>query len=235
MLYLCECNNMIASMKKLEVCVESLESVKAARSGGAHRIELCAALSEGGVTPSHGMIEAARRLGPEKLHVLVRARGGNFVYSADEVDCMVSDIEMCRSLGVDGVVVGALTPQGDIDLDACRRMVDAASGMQVTFHRAFDCCNRPLEALEQIIALGCTRLLTSGQQDSAEQGIDLISKLVQQAGDRIIIMPGAGVNENNAAHILNATGAREIHGSIRTGNVTDPTKVKTLISHINEK
>lgn len=222
-------------MNTLEVCVETLKSVIAARDGGAQRIELCSALSEGGVTPSHGMIEAARRLGPDKIHVLIRARGGNFVYSADEVDCMVRDIEMCRTLGVDGVVVGALTPQGDIDMDACHRMVDAASGMQVTFHRAFDCCNRPLEALEQIISLGCTRLLTSGQQDSAEQGIGLIKQLVEQASDRIIIMPGAGVNENNAAHILVATGAREIHGSIRTATVTDPIKVKQLISSINEK
>lgn len=222
-------------MKILEVCVETIESVKAARCGGAQRIELCAALSEGGVTPSAGLIEAARRLGPEKMHVLVRARGGDFVYSADEVDCMVRDIEMCRKLGVDGVVVGALTPQGDIDLDACCRMVQAAHGMQVTFHRAFDCCNRPLEALEQIIALGCTRLLTSGQQDSAGQGIDLIRQLVEQAAGRIIIMPGAGVNENNAAHILAATGTTEIHGSVRTGLTTDPTKVKSLISSINEK
>lgn len=221
-------------MKILEVCVESIESVKAARRGGAQRIELCAALSEGGVTPSAGLIEAARRLGPGKLHVLVRARGGDFVYSNDEVDCMVRDIETCRTLGVDGVVVGALTPQGDIDVDACRRMVEAASGMQVTFHRAFDRCNRPLEALEQIIALGCTRLLTSGQQDSALQGTGLIRQLVEQAAGRITVMPGAGVNEENAARILDATGATEIHGSIRTGLITDPNKVKTLITRINE-
>lgn len=222
-------------MKILEVCVETIESVKAARCGGAQRIELCAALSEGGVTPSHGMIEAARRLGPEKMHVLIRARGGDFVYSNDEVDCMVRDIEMCRALGADGVVLGALTPQGEIDLDACRRMVQAARGMQVTFHRAFDLCNRPLEALEQIIGLGCSRLLTSGQQESAEQGIGLIKQLVDQAARRIIIMPGAGVNENNAARILAATGATEIHGSVRTGSTTDSFKVKSLISSINEK
>ncbi len=222
-------------MKILEVCVETIESVKAARCGGAQRIELCAVLSEGGVTPSAGLIEAARRLGPEKMHVLVRARGGDFVYTDDEVDCMVRDIEMCRELGVDGVVVGALTPQGDIDVEACRRMVEAARGMQVTFHRAFDRCNRPLEALEQIIELGCTRLLTSGQQESALQGTGLIRQLVEQAAGRIIIMPGAGVDENKAAGILAATGATEIHGSIRTGLTTDPIKVKSLITSINEK
>lgn len=225
-------------MKFLEVCVETIQSIINAKAGGAYRIELCSALSEGGITPSYGMIKTARTLGPEKLHVLIRPRGGNFVYTPTEVECMIKDIEKCKELGVDGVVIGALTEKGDIDIDACKLMMQAAEGMQVTFHRAFDCCNNPTQALEQIITLGCTRLLTSGQADSATEGCKLIKSLVNQAKGRIIIMPGAGVNENNARDILSITGATEIHGSIRSktshGLETDTTKVKSLISNINE-
>ncbi len=219
-------------MIQLEVCCERIESVVNARAGGAHRIELCSALSEGGVTPSMGLITLARRMGPPSVNVLIRPRGGDFVYSHDEVDCMTRDILACKRLGVNGVVIGALTPDGDIDMDACLAMVDAAQGMQVTFHRAFDRCRNPHEALEKVISLGCSRLLTSGQQASAVQGIDLIKELVDQADGRIIIMPGAGVDEGNAAHILTATGAREIHGSLRSGTVTDINKVKSLIHNV---
>lgn len=225
-------------MKILEVCVESLESVSNARAGGAHRIELCQALSEGGVTPSIGLVEAARKMGPEKMHVLIRPRGGDFVYSDDEFACMIRDIQECKEKGVDGVVIGALTPEGDIDVANCRKLVEAAGDMQVTFHRAFDRCNDPKKALEQIITLGCTRLLTSGQQESALEGVALIKELVAQADGRIIIMPGAGVSENNAKEIVSTTGVQEIHGSLRTmsqhGLVTDINKVTSLIQRINE-
>jgi len=227
------------NMKKFEACVESIESIINAKNGGAHRIELCSALSEGGVTPSIGLIERARTLGPEKMHVLIRPRGGDFVYNNHEVECMINDIKYCREHKVDGVVIGALTCDGSIDMEACRKMAKAAHGMQITFHRAFDRCNNPKVALEQIISLGCTRLLTSGQKESAQEGIDLIKELVKQADGRIIIMPGAGVNEENAKHILEYTGASEIHGSLRSqiGNklVTDSNKVKILINRINEK
>lgn len=225
-------------MKILEVCVESLESVSNARAGGAHRIELCQALSEGGVTPSIGLIEAARKTGPDKMHVLIRPRGGDFVYSDDEFACMIRDIHECKRQGVDGVVIGALTPEGDIDVTNCRKLIEAAGDMQVTFHRAFDRCNDPKKALEQIITLGCTRLLTSGQQESAQEGVNLIKELVAQADGRIIIMPGAGVSENNAKEIMSTTGVQEIHGSLRSmsqrGLVTDINKVTSLIQRINE-
>lgn len=222
----------------LEVCAASLESVMAAKAGGAQRIELCSALSEDGLTPSYGMIEAARRFGPDRLHVLIRPRGGDFVYSEAEVECMVSDIRICRELGADGVVIGALTEEGDIDIEVCRRLVEAAKGMQITFHRAFDQCREPLKALKQIMTLGCHRLLTSGQAPTAMQGIPLINTLASLVNTGFVIMPGAGVNENNAAEILSKTGATEIHGSLRSmtpkGMETNPEKVRTLIQRINE-
>lgn len=222
----------------LEVCAASLESVMAAKAGGAKRIELCSALSEDGLTPSYGMIEAARRLGPDRLHVLIRPRGGDFVYSEAEVECMIDDIRICRTLGADGVVIGALTEEGDIDIEVCRRLVEAAEGMQITFHRAFDQCREPLKALKQIMALGCHRLLTSGQAPTAMQGIPLINTLVSLVNTGFVIMPGAGVNEDNAAEILSKTGTTEIHGSLRSmtpkGMETNPEKVRTLIQRINE-
>lgn len=220
-------------MNVLEVCTASLESVAAAKAGGAQRIELCSALSEDGLTPSYGMIEQARKIGPEKMHVLIRPRSGNFVYSEDEVQCMISDIHICKQLGVDGVVIGALTLDNDIDIPCCRRLVEAAEGMQITFHRAFDQCRKPLEALEDIISLGCHRLLTSGQKPSAVEGIPLLHQLVTLADERLIIMPGAGVNEDNAHIILEKTGAKEIHGSLRSmtnhGMETDVDKVRKTV------
>lgn len=219
----------------LEVCAASLQSVAAAKEGGAHRIELCSALSEDGLTPSYGMIKKAREIGPEKMHVLIRPRGGDFVYDEDEVQCMISDITICHRLGVDGVVIGALTAEGEIDIPTCQRLVDAAQGMQITFHRAFDQCKHPLKALEQIISLGCHRILTSGQAPSAMEGLSLLHTLVTLADKRIVIMPGAGVNENNARDILERTGADEIHGSLRSlinGKMeTDPSKVKKLLEN----
>ena len=221
----------------LEVCTATLESVLAAKAGGAQRIELCAALSEEGLTPSYGLIKAARRLGPPRLHVLIRPRGGDFVYSEAETQCMIDDIGMARQLGADGVVIGALTPEGDIDLQLCQRLVQAAEGMQVTFHRAFDACRTPQQALEQIIALGCHRLLTSGQSKSALDGVEMLRALVRQSRGRIVIMPGAGVSEANAQQILAATGATEIHGTIRSmtprGLETDAAKVRAIMQQIN--
>lgn len=221
----------------LEVCTATLESVIAAREGGAQRIELCSALSEDGLTPSYGMIKAAREVGPERLHVLIRPRAGNFVYSDIEAACMIDDIKMCRNLGVDGIVVGALTTDNDIDIPLCRKLIEAAEGMQITFHRAFDVCRNPLQALEQIIDLGCHRLLTSGQAPTAHEGIPLLKDLVTLSAGRIIIMPGAGVNEGNARQILEATGANEIHGSLRSptpnGMETNASKVRATLSNIS--
>lgn len=202
-------------MAILEICAGSVESAIAARDGGAQRIELCAALEVGGVTPSAGLIAEARKVEGLTLNVIIRPRGGDFLYDSHEVACMEEDIRTCRRLGADGVVIGALTAEGDIDTAACRRLIEAADGMSITFHRAFDMCRDPRKALEELIALGCHRVLTSGQLPTAEAGIPQLKELVQQADGRIIIMPGCGVNSGNAARILNSTGATEIHASAR--------------------
>ena len=199
---------------KLEICANSVMSCVEAQKGGAYRVELCAAIPEGGTTPSYGDIAVARELLHIKLNVIIRPRGGDFLYSGLEHKIMLKDIEMCRKLGVDGIVIGCLTEEGDVDMERCRELVEAAEKMDVTFHRAFDQCRDPFISLEDIISLGC-RILTSGQQPKAEQGVDLLKKLVQQAGERIIIMPGSGINENNIAKIARETGAVEFHLSAR--------------------
>lgn len=201
--------------KILEVCAGDIDSVYAAAEGGASRVELCSALGEGGVTPSAGFIREARKVKGLGLNVLIRPRGGDFVYTPQEVDCMVADIEQCRREGADAVVIGALTPEGDIDMDACRRMVDAAKGMSVTFHRAFDMCRDARKGLEDIIALGCDRILTSGQAPSAAQGVEMLAELHRLAAGRIVIMAGAGVNASNAGKILREGLADELHASAR--------------------
>ena len=230
---------------KLEICCADLHSLRAAIAGGAHRIELCQALSLDGLTPSAGMIELAVNSGID-VHVLIRPREGNFVYSEDEVDCMIYDIQMARKLGAQGVVIGALTPEGDIDIQACHRMVEAAGEqMHITFHRAFDVCRNPEEALLEVYSLGCDRLLTSGQAATAEDGIPLLKRLVKKTatfepregcgvrGSILRIMPGAGVTPENAARIIKETGATEIHGSLRKNGVTDAVMVHEVISRVS--
>ncbi len=202
-------------MAILEICAGSVESAIAARNGGAQRIELCAALEIGGVTPSAGLIAEARKVDGLTLNVIIRPRGGDFLYDEHEVACMEQDIRICRELGADGVVIGALTADGDIDTALCRRLIAAAGDMSITFHRAFDMCRDPKRALEELIAIGCDRVLTSGQAATAEAGLPLLKELVKQAAGRISIMPGCGVNSDNAARILQATGAVEIHASAR--------------------
>ncbi|MCR5534361.1 MAG: copper homeostasis protein CutC [Bacteroidaceae bacterium] len=230
---------------KLEICCADLHSLRAAVAGGAHRVELCQALDMDGLTPSAGMIEMAVNSGID-VHILIRPRGGNFVYSEDEVDCMIYDIQMARKLGAQGVVIGALTPDGDVDIQACHRMVEAAGDkMHITFHRAFDVCRNPEKALLEIHALGCDRLLTSGQAPTAEQGIPLLKKLVAEAkefdtrkgcgvrGNILRIMPGAGVMPQNAARIIKETGATEIHSSLRKNGFTDAVMVHDVISRVS--
>ncbi|MBO7289855.1 MAG: copper homeostasis protein CutC [Bacteroidaceae bacterium] len=202
-------------MKTLEICAGSVESAIAARDGGAQRIELCAALEVGGVTPSAGLIAQARKVEGLTLNVIIRPRGGDFLYNDYEAACMEQDIHTCKQLGVDGVVIGALTAEGDIDTVTCKRLIAAADGMSVTFHRAFDMCRDPRKALEELIAMGCNRVLTSGQTATALAGAPLLKELVEQAAGRIVIMPGCGVNSSNAGAILKATGATEIHASAR--------------------
>lgn len=200
----------------LENCANSAESCLRAQNGGADRVELCAGIPEGGTTPSYGEIKAARKLLTKtKLNVIIRPRGGDFLYSDTEIDIMTDDIRTARQLGADGVVFGCLNKDGDIDLDRMRILMKESEGLSVTFHRAFDVCRNPFEALEQIINLGCARILTSGQKPTAEAGIPLIRELIEKAGNRIIIMPGCGIRENNFKKILEETGAKEIHTSAR--------------------
>ena len=207
-----------------------MQSVHAAKEGGAHRIELCQALEVDGLTPSESMIEEAVSL-DIPVQVLIRPREGDFVYDETEVQTMLRDIRLAKKMGANGVVIGALKPDGSIDEDTIRRLVSESEGLSITFHRAFDVCTKPQEALEQIISLGCHRLLTSGQATTAEQGIPLLKRLVELSSGRIIIMPGAGVNVNNAHKILSETGAREIHGSLRKDGHTDSEQVR-VITHI---
>lgn len=221
---------------ELEICCADLQSLRAAVEGGAQRVELCQALSLDGLTPSAGMIKAAVESGIT-VHVLIRPREGDFVYNEDEVLCMIEDIRMARSLGAHGVVIGALTEEGDIDTTICQRLTAEAKGMNITFHRAFDVCNHPMESLKTIYDMGCNRLLTSGQAASAEKGIGMLKELVAEAkrlsaeGDhQLLIMPGAGVNADNALAILKETGATQIHGSLRKNGHTDRDIVRSIVS-----
>lgn len=201
---------------KIEICANSVESAIEAQRGGAYRVELCAGIPEGGTTPSYGEIKMARELLSIRLHVIIRPRGGDFLYTPLEQSIMLHDIDMARQLGADGVVFGCLTPDGDIDLPLMERLMKASEGISVTFHRAFDMCRSPRKALEEIIALGCDRILTSGQQATAEKGISLLKELNVQADGRIIIMPGCGVNSDNIRKIAEETGASEFHFSGRS-------------------
>lgn len=200
---------------QFEICANSVESCLAAQDGGAHRVELCAGIPEGGTTPSYGEMSMARELLNIKLHVIIRPRGGDFLYSPVEVKTMLKDIEIARRVGADGVVFGCLTERGDIDIEVMKELMAASEGMSVTFHRAFDVCCSPKEALEQIIDLGCNRILTSGQQGTAEKGIPLLKELQEQAAGRIILLAGCGVNESNIARIARETGINEFHFSAR--------------------
>ena len=207
----------MSQRSKIEICANSVESAVKAQEGGAYRVELCAGIPEGGTTPSFGDIRMARQLLQNtKLHVIIRPRGGDFLYSPLELEIMLHDIKVARQLGADGVVFGCLTAEGDIDIPAMKMLMNAVGDMSVTFHRAFDMCKNPQEALEQIIALGCSRILTSGQEPNAVKGIPLLKVLVKQADGRIIIMPGCGVNPSNILHIAEETGACEFHFSGRS-------------------
>lgn len=200
----------------VEVCANGVESCLAAQQGGADRVELCAGIPEGGTTPSYGEIKVARRvLTTTRLHVIIRPRGGDFLYTDLEVERMAADIAVCRDLGVDGVVFGCLRADGTVDMDRNQYLMECSKGMSVTFHRAFDRTANPAQALEDVIALGFDRILTSGQQPKAEQGIDLLAKLNRQAAGRIVLMAGSGVTEQNIRHIQEATGLTEFHFSGR--------------------
>lgn len=196
-----------------EACCPSLEAVLAAERTGARRIELCERLEIGGVTPSEELLRAALAATSLPVHVLIRPRGGDFVYDEGEVRTMLSDIARCRKLGASGVVVGALTPGGAVDVPVMRRLVAAARPLSVTFHRAFDESADPLAAFGEILSLGCDRLLTSGHAPDALAGRALIGELVRRAGGRIVVMAGCGVRPGNIAQIARDSGAPEFHSS----------------------
>ncbi len=199
----------------LEICAGSVTSCLAAQEGGAGRVEFCDNLLEGGTTPSYGAIASARDKLSIRLNVIIRPRGGDFLYSNVEFEVMERDVVACKRLGVDGLVIGLLTADGDIDLPRTKRLVELAAPMPITFHRAFDVARDPFKALEDIIASGCTRLLTSGQEANALEGASLISKLREAAGERLTLMPGAGVRLNNIAQLIAETGCVEYHTSGR--------------------
>ena len=200
-------------MPILEVCTGSLQSVINAVKGGAQRIELCSALSLDGLTPSLGLIKTVRTLFPElTIHVLIRVREGDFCYTEEEVKAMETDIKAVLPYA-DAIVCGALNTDGDIDIATTHRLIDACEGKPFTFHRAFDVCRNPLKALDELAALHCTRVLTSGQTTTAEAGIPALKEYVKHTEGRMTILPGGGVTPLNAKKILAETGATEIHGS----------------------
>jgi copper homeostasis protein len=199
----------------LEIAANSVASALAAQEGGAGRVELCTALELGGLTPSHAQIALAREHLRIPLYVLIRPRAGDFLYGELECETMLRDIESCASLGCDGVVLGVLDAEGRVDTARCRPLIAAAGKLGITFHRAFDLSRDPAPALEDIVALGCERILTSGMQGSAAEGSALIRELVEQAGDRIVVMPGAGITAQNIAALATATGAHEFHASAK--------------------
>lgn len=200
----------------LEICTDSVEGAIAAQTGGALRIELCDNLLEGGTTPSAGMIALTRQQITIDLNVIIRPRGGDFCYTDLEFAVMKYDVRQAKQLGANGVVIGLLNPDGTIDKARTAELMALARPLSVTFHRAFDMALEPQQALEELIDLGVDRVLTSGQESSAWEGIDLIAALVQQAGARIVIMPGGGVNERNLHKIVAQSGVKEIHLSARS-------------------
>lgn len=198
---------------KLEIIGFNIESCIAAQDAGADRIELCANPLEGGTTASYGFIKAARNKLHIDLYAMIRPRGGDFFYSNEEFKIMKDDIAACKDHGCDGVVLGILTQEGNVDKIRCAELIGYAYPLAVTFHRAFDRVVDPFAALEDIIDMGCERILTSGQQPNAADGLPLIKELIDKADDRIIIMPGSGITSQNIISIAESTGAKEFHSS----------------------
>ena len=212
----------------LEICADSVESAVAAEKGGAHRVELCSNLLEGGVTPSSGLIAAVRDRISIGLHVMIRPRGGDFCYSDDEFGPMEQDVITAKKLGADGIVFGILTEDGSVDIRRTRHLIDLARPLKATFHRAFDMTNELSRALEDIIAAGVDRVLTSGGEQTVEAGLKTIAELNKLANQRVAIMAGGGVTRTNVHNILTRTGVREIHASVRV-------RVPSRMQHRNER
>jgi copper homeostasis protein len=200
---------------QLEICAFNLPAALAAQRAGADRIELCAGPEEGGVTPSAGLIRTAREKLQIPLYPIIRPREGDFLYSEEEFRVMLRDVETCKEIGCDGVVIGMLLADGSVDQLRCARLVEMAYPMGVTFHRAFDRAANPFDALEAVIRIGCERILTSGQRPVAMEGAELLRDLVREADERIVIMPGSGVRASNIAELAARTGAVEFHTTAR--------------------
>lgn len=200
----------------LEICVSSIRSALAARQGGANRIELCDNMAEGGTTPSYGLISLCKKLLNIPVFPIIRPRGGDFLYLPEEFEVMKQDVIACRNLGCEGVVIGILKEDGSIDTERCTELIALARPMQVTFHRAFDRCNNLEKGLEDIIKMGCDRVLTSGAEVYAADAIAVLKKLVEQANGRIIIMPGSGIDEENISVLAESTGAQEFHSTAKS-------------------
>lgn len=212
----------------LEVLVDSVASARSAENGGANRLEVCQNLFEGGTTPSAGLIQEILRQARIPCCIMIRPRGGDFCYTAEEFAVMEEDIRVAKNLGAYGVVLGLLTPDGQVDGERTRRLIDLARPMSVTFHRAFDMCRDAFEALDSLISLGVDRVLSSGQEASVFEGADLLRALIERAAGRLIVMPGGGIREHTVQRILNQTGARELH-------VSGSTTVTSQMAHRNTR
>ncbi len=207
----------------VEVCVDSLESLEIAVGAGAGRIELCSSLDLGGLTPSFGLMKQAATLSTVPVYAMIRARQGDFLFSEYDKQQMLMDIEAAKQSGIDGVVIGALLANGEVDMAFCQQAVDTANGMGVTFHRAIDHCKDPIAALEQITQLGVERVLTSGGASTAESGLEVIAQMVKNSNGRVSIMPGAGVNAGNAHLFVEQCGVTEVHLSGKSSRSTQMT------------
>ena len=214
--------NMKEKERILEVCADTVSNALVAQAAGARRIEFCTGLSEGGTTPSAAQIREARKGLHIQLYVLIRPRGGDFLYGDLEFEIMKADIHFCGQAGCDGVVIGMLRPDGTVDTERCGELIAIARqyGMGVTFHRAFDRSSDLFQAMEAIIALGCDRILTSGGYATAIEGADVIRQLIEKADNRIIIMPGSGITPENAGELIRTTGLTEMHGTLRSRKVS---------------
>ena len=207
---------------KIEICLENALSVKNAELGGAERVELCSDLFEGGLTPSLGMVKTAKKLSSIKMSVMVRPRGGDFCYTDEEFEVMKEDVKLFRDEGVYSIVFGILNPDGSIDMERNRELIELARPCKVTFHRAFDMCSDLKKGLEDLIELGFDRVLTSGGEASVLEGMFVLKDLVKQAGDRIIVMPGCGIKPRNFDYIRENIGAKEyhVHPSVKVESLT---------------
>ena len=199
----------------IEIATSDFLTTKSAVEGGADRIELCANLAEGGTTPSYAHIKKCREAFSIPLFPIIRPRGGDFLYTKDEFEIMKNDIKLCKELGCEGIVIGLLNMDGTIDMTRTSELIELAYPLEVTFHRAFDRCKDPFVALEELIEIGCQRILTSGQKPTVSEGVDLIAELNKKADDRIVILPGSGVRKDNIKMLAEKTGCIEFHSSLR--------------------